>query len=188
MTRLDQSWVLFEQQAFNATGEDHFLESKKPMCLWPLEGDYRRLLQRPFCQNWRSLNNSSAFKSPTERQDPGEHGCRLKVSSPAWSKKACCQSLPNRHVVWVLLLQAFAAWRGWDADSAATLLAGYLLLRLSLQWIVSPRSGVALLSFVLVSWCVVCFRAPPLRPPRLLTRQLCGSDCIYPPRSSVSSG
>ena len=32
--QVDQSWILFEQQAFNATGEeDHFLESKKPMCL-----------------------------------------------------------------------------------------------------------------------------------------------------------
>ena len=29
MTQVDQSWVLFEQPAFNATGEDHFLESKK---------------------------------------------------------------------------------------------------------------------------------------------------------------
>ena len=29
------SKVLFEQQAFNATGEDHFLESKKLMCLRP---------------------------------------------------------------------------------------------------------------------------------------------------------
>ena len=35
MTQVDQSWALFEQQAFNATGEDHFLESKKPMCLRP---------------------------------------------------------------------------------------------------------------------------------------------------------
>ena len=35
ITQVNQSWVLFKQQAFNATGEDHFLESKKPMCLRP---------------------------------------------------------------------------------------------------------------------------------------------------------
>ena len=29
ITQVDQSWVLSEPQAFNATGEDHFLESKK---------------------------------------------------------------------------------------------------------------------------------------------------------------
>ena len=40
---------LLEQQAFNATGKDHF------------------------CKNWRSFTNSSAFASPTEWQDPGEH-------------------------------------------------------------------------------------------------------------------
>ena len=28
MTQVDQSWGLFDQQFFNATGEDHFLESK----------------------------------------------------------------------------------------------------------------------------------------------------------------
>ena len=77
-------------------------------------------------------------------------------------------------LVWVLLLQAFAAWRGWGANSAATLLAGCLFLRLSWQWIVLSRLGVALLSFVLVSWCDVCFWVSPFR---LLTRQLRGSDC-----------
>ena len=35
ITQVKQSWVLFKQQAFNATGEGHFLESKKPMCLRP---------------------------------------------------------------------------------------------------------------------------------------------------------
>ena len=28
MTQVDQSWGLFDHQFFNATGEDHFLESK----------------------------------------------------------------------------------------------------------------------------------------------------------------
>ena len=35
MMQVDQSWALIEQQAFNATGENHFLESKKLMCLRP---------------------------------------------------------------------------------------------------------------------------------------------------------
>ena len=90
------------------TGEDHFLESKKPMCLWPLEGD---CCSDPFARIGAAWTTAVPLKG-LHLKDPGEHGCWLKVSSPAWSKKACCQSLPNRHVVWVLLLQAFAAW-GW---------------------------------------------------------------------------
>ena len=38
-TQVDQSWVLFEQPAFNATGEDHFLESKKLLRLRPRKWD-----------------------------------------------------------------------------------------------------------------------------------------------------
>ena len=53
------------------------------------------------------------------------------------------------------------------------------------QWIVLSRLGVALLSFVLISWYVACFWAPPLRPPRLLTRQLCGSGCVCRPEFSI---
>ena len=30
-----------------------------------------------------------------------------------------------------------------------------------------------------------CFWAPPLRPPRLLTRQLCGSGCVCRPEFSI---
>ena len=88
-------------------------------------------------------------------------------------------------IVWILLSQAFATWRGWGADSAATLLAGCFLLCLRWQWIVLSRLGVALLNFVLVSWCVVCFWAPLLRPPRLLTQQLCGSGCVCRPEFSI---
>ena len=45
-----------------------------------------------------------------------------------------------------------------------TFLAGCLFLRWPWQRIVLSRLGVALLSFVLVSWCVVCFwdRCPAL--------------------------
>ena len=153
---------------------------------------------------------SHTFTSVTEWQDSGEHGCWLKVSSPAcmlpifaasvedasnitviilsllarkastsvpasfafaqqvracittrrkplrrWSKKKhvanLCQSTMLFGIVWVLLSQAFATWRGWGADSAATLLAGCFFLCLRWQWIVLSRLGVALLSFVLVS-------------------------------------
>ena len=87
-------------------------ESKKLICLRPRKWDCCSDL---FCQNWR-LTNRNAFASLTEWQDPGEHGCWLKVSGP--------------DIVWVLLSQAFAAWRGWGADSAATLLAGCFFLRL----------------------------------------------------------
>ena len=100
----------------------------------------------------------------------GEHGCWLKVSSPAcmlpiFAKAPCCLEL-----FWVLLSQAFATWRGWG------LLAGCFFLCLRWQWIVLSRLGVALLSFVLGS---------PLRPPRLLTRQLCGSGCVCRPEFSI---
>ena len=33
--------------------------------------------------------------------------------------------------------------------------------------------------------CVVCFWGSPLRPPRLLTRQLCGSGCARRPEFSI---
>ena len=49
------------------------------------------------------------------------------------------------------------------------------------QWIVWSRLGIALLSFVLVSWCVVCFLGSPLCPPG----QLCGSDCVCRPECSI---
>ena len=65
------------------------------------------------------------------------------------------------------------------------IVGGMLFLCLRWQWIVLLRLGVALLSFVLVSWCVVCFWAPPLRPAVLLTRQLCGSGCVCRPEFSI---
>ena len=164
------------KQAFNATGEDHFLESKKPMCLRPRKWD---CCSDPFCQNWRSFNKQQRFckcripgNTVADWRFPAQSGAKGQVAN-------LCQSTMLFGIVWVLLSQAFAAWRGWGADSAATLLVGCLFLRLPWQWIVLSRLGVALLSFVLVSWCVVCFWLPPFAP-RLLTRQLCGSDCVSP--------
>ena len=159
MTQVDQSCVLFEQQAFNVTGEDHFLESKKPMCLRPRKWD---CCSDCFCQNWRSFNkqprfcksNGTAGSRVADWSSPAPRGAKEHVAN-------LCQSTMMFGLVWVLLPPAFTAWRGWGADSSATLLAGCLFLRLPWQWIVLSRLGVALLSFVLVSWCVVCFWAPP---------------------------
>ena len=38
ITQVNQSWILFKQKAFNATGEDHFLELKvsSPACMLPI--------------------------------------------------------------------------------------------------------------------------------------------------------
>ena len=90
--QVNQSWVLFKQRAFNASGEDHFLESKKPMCLRP-ENEIAAVTF--FAKNGAALTKSNAFASVTEWQDSGEHGCWLKVSSPAcmlpiFAKAPCC--------------------------------------------------------------------------------------------------
>ena len=87
MTQVDQSWV-----SFNATGEDHFLESKKLMCLRP-ENEIPSLTF--FAKTSTAKTNRSAFASPTERQDPGEHCYWFKVSSsacilPIFAKAPCC--------------------------------------------------------------------------------------------------
>ena len=164
------------------TGEDHFLESKKPMCLRPRKWDCCSDL---FCEKLRSFNKKQY--SCKCNGMAGFRGTRLLIEGlyPRLHVANLCQSTMLFGIVWVLLSQAFATWRGWGADSAATLLAGCFFLCLRWQWIVLSRLGVALLSFVLVSWCVVCFWAPPLRPPRLLTRQLCGSGCVCRPEFSI---
>ena len=131
-----------------STGEDHFLESKKPMCLRPRKWDCCSDL---FAKNGAALNT---FASATEWQDSGEHGCWLKVSSPAcmspvFAKAPCCLELfgcccrrLSQHGVGEVLIPLRQCWR--DAFSVF---------------------AFALLSFVLVSWCVVCFWAPPSSPP-----------------------
>ena len=68
--------------------------------------------------------------------------------------------MPLFGIVRVLLSQAFATWRGWGADYDICWRAPVFLC-LRWQWIVLSRLGVALLSFVLVFRCVVCFWAPP---------------------------
>ena len=168
---------------WSGTGED-LLESKKLMCLRSRKWDCCSDL---FCQNWRSFNKRQCFCKSNGMA--GSRGTLLLIEGlqPRLHVANLCQSTMLLGIVWVLLSQAFAGWRGWGADSAATLLAGCFFLRLRWQWIVLSWLGVALLSFDLIFWCFVCFWAPPLRPPRLLTPQLCGS-IAYVARSSVSSG
>ena len=67
----------------------------------------------------------------------------------------CCRRL-SQHGMGEMLIPLRNYW--WDA----------FFLRLPWQLIVLSWWGVALLSFVLVSWCVVSFCAPPLHPSRLL--------------------
>ena len=127
-----------------------------------------------FGKNGAALPKSDTFASVTEWQDSGEHGCWLKVSSPVcmlpiFAKApcglelfgCCCRKL-SQHGVGEVLILLRHCWR--DTFSVF---------------------AFAPLSFVLVSWCVVCFWAPPLRPPRLLTRQLCGSGCVCRPEFSI---
>ena len=74
------------------TGEDHFLESKKLMCYG---SEYEIAAATFFAKTSTALTNRSAFASPTEWEDPGEHRCCFNVSSPA----ACWPSLPKHYVV-----------------------------------------------------------------------------------------
>ena len=122
ITQVNQSCVLFKQQAFNATGEDHFLESKKPMCLRPRKWDCCSDL---FCEKWRSFAKKQYFCkcSVAEWQDSGEHGCWLKVSSPAcmlpnFAKAPCCLELfgcccrrHSQHGVGEVLIPLRHCWR-----------------------------------------------------------------------------
>ena len=87
--------------------------------------------------------------------------------------KKCCPSLPKHHVVWNCLGVVVAGFRSmaWVRCWFCGDIAGRMLFSaFALQWIVLSRLGVALLSFVLVFWCVVCFwTPPPFCPSRLLT-------------------
>ena len=139
--------------------------SPKNQCVYGPENEIAAVTF--LAKNGAALPKSNTFASVTEWQDSGERGCWLKVSSPAcmspvFAKVPCCLELfgcccrrLSQHGVGEVLIPLRQCWR--DAFSVF---------------------AFALLSFVLVSRCVVCFWAPPLRPPRLLTRQLCGSGCV----------
>ena len=75
--------------------------------------------------------------------------------------RSCRQSLPYCLELFGVVVAGFRnmAWvRCWFRCGIA---GGMLFLCLRWQWIVLSRLGVALLSFVLVSWCVVCFLLKP---------------------------
>ena len=71
MTQVDQRFVW--APSFHATGEDHFLESKKLMCLRSRKWDFCTAF---FCQNSHGFNKLQCFG------------------------KSNCPSLPKHHVVW----------------------------------------------------------------------------------------
>ena len=76
------------------TGEDHFLESKSNV--FTARNEIAAVTF--FAKTSTALTNRSAFASPTEWQDPGEHRCWFKVSSPAcrlpiFAKAPCCLEL-----------------------------------------------------------------------------------------------
>ena len=150
-TQVNQSWVLFKQQASTQLGRTTFW-SPKSQCVYGPENEIAAVTF--LAKNGAALPKSNTFASVTEWQDSGEHGCWLKVSSPAcmspvFAKVPCCLELfgcccrrLSQHGVGEVLIPLRQCWR--DAFSVF---------------------AFALLSFVLVSWCVVCFWAPPPSPP-----------------------
>ena len=90
------------------SGEDHFLESKKPMCLRPRKWDCCSDL---FCEKWRSFNKKHYFCKCNGMA--GFRGTRLLIEGlwPRLHVANLCQSTMLFGIVWVLLSQAFATWR-----------------------------------------------------------------------------
>ena len=125
-----------------------------------------RLLQWPF------------FASVTEWQNSGEHGCWLKVSSPAcmspvFAKAPCCLELfgyccrrLSQHGVGEVLIPLRHCWR--DAFS---------VFALAVDRFVTIGRRTAQFSFGLLMRCL--FLGSPLRPP------LCGSGCVCRPEFSI---
>ena len=87
------------------TGEDHFLESKKPMCLRPRKWDCCSDL---FCEKLRSFNKKQY--SCKCNGMAGFRGTRLLIEG-LYPPPACCQSLPQHHVVWNCLGVVVAGFR-----------------------------------------------------------------------------
>ena len=139
-----------------------------------------------FAKIGAALTNSSALASPTERQDPGERLLIEGLIAPPRAKEHVANLSQSTMLFGIVgVVGAGFHSMAWVRCWFRCDIAGRMpFLRLPWQWIVFSWSGIALLSFVLVSWCVVCFWAPP-SPPRLITRQLCGSDCVCRPEFSI---
>ena len=86
---------------------------------------------------------------------------------------------PCDHVVWncfwVLLSQAFATWRGGGML--------FSVFALAVDRFVTIGRRTAQFCFGLLMRCL--FLGSPLRPTRLLTRQLCGPGCVCRPEFSI---
>ena len=133
-----------------------------------------------FAKNGAALPKSNTFVSVTEWQDSGEHGCCLKVSSPCmlpiFAKAPCCLELfgcccrrLSQHSVGEVLIPLLGFAGG----------ILFSVFALAVDRFVTIGRGTAQF------WCVVCFCASLLCPPRLLTRQLCGSGCVCRPEFSI---
>ena len=97
------------QAKLNHTGGAPLWESKKLICLRPRKQDCCSDL---FCQNWRSFNEPQCFCKSNRMA--GCRGTRLPIEGlwPRLHVAHLCQSTILFGIVWVLLSQAFAAWRG----------------------------------------------------------------------------
>ena len=141
--------------------------SPKSQCVYGPENEIAAVTF--FAKTGAALTNSSALASPTERQDPGQRLLIEGLIAPPGAKEHVanlCHSTMLCGIVGVVGAGVHTmAWvRCWFRCDIAGRMP---FLRLPWQWIVLSWSGIALLSFVLVSWCIVCFWAPPLPPPRL---------------------
>ena len=114
-------WVLFKQQASTQLGRTTFW-SPKSQCVYGPENEIAAVTF--FCEKWRSFTKKQYFCKCNGMA--GFRGTRLLIEGlqPRLHVASLCQSIMLFGIVWVLLSQAFATWRGWGADSAATLLAG----------------------------------------------------------------
>ena len=115
---------------------------------------------------------------PFLRKMPGNTVADWRSLAPP----ACCQSLPKHHVVWNCLGVVVAGFR----NMAWVRIAGGMLfsvIALAVDRFVTIGRRTAQFCFGLLMRCL--FLGSPLRPPRLLTRQLCGSGCVCRPEFSI---
>ena len=71
-TQVNQSWVLFKQQASTQLGRTTFW-SPKSQCVYGPENEIAAVTF--LAKNGAALPKSNTFASVTEWQDSGEHGC-----------------------------------------------------------------------------------------------------------------
>ena len=167
--------------SFQRNWEDHFLESKKPMCLRHLKWDCCSDL---FSQNCPSFNKQQCFCKSNGMAGSWEHVFWLKVSSPTcmlpiFAKAPCCLVLfgcccrrLSQHGVGEVLILLRHFWQ--DAFFCVYVGSGSFCQ----DW----ASHCSILFWSLDALFIFGFL--PL-PPRLLTRELCGSGCVCRPEFSI---